>query len=123
VVQGVKPLHVLVVDDEQIIADSLAEILRTRGFEAKAAYSGEQALESASVREPNVLISDVMMPGINGIELAVRISNQFPACRVVLFSGQAATSDLFQSFGASSYQFKILTKPVHPRDILECLAS
>ncbi len=87
-------LRVLVVDDECLIADTLALILNRKGFETTAVYSGEKAVEVAIALKPDVLISDVIMKGITGIEAAIRISATLPACRVILFSGNAATNDL-----------------------------
>ena len=120
---GVRPLRVLVVDDEEIVADSLARILNEKGFAAKAAYSGEEALESASTLRPDVLISDVIMPGISGVELALRISRQFPSCRIVLFSALTVMSNLINAFGAENSGFTLLAKPVHPEELMACLAA
>src|SRR3974390_248644 len=86
--------RVLIADDERMIADSLALILNASGFEAKAVYSGERAVELARQLRPDVLISDVILGGITGIEAAVHISRIVPECKVILFSGQAATTDL-----------------------------
>jgi CheY-like chemotaxis protein len=120
---GVRPLRVLVVDDEEIVADSLARILNQRGFAARAAYSGEEALESASTLRPDALISDVIMPGISGVELALHISRQFPSCRIVLFSALAVMSNLLKAFGAENCGFTLLAKPVHPEELVACLAA
>jgi CheY-like chemotaxis protein len=114
-------MRVLIVDDESVIADSLALIFRASGFEARSVYSGERALELAPVFEPDVLISDVVMRGITGIEVAIHVRQHFPGCRVVLFSGQAATSDLIQAADTKGYHFDIFTKPVHPQVLLEYL--
>jgi CheY-like chemotaxis protein len=114
-------VRILVVDDERVIADTLATILTRSGFEAHAAYSGEEAIASATELPPHVLISDVGLKGMNGVEAAIRILNQLPTCRVILFSGQATTRDLLRDSRARGYEFEILTKPVHPRTLLECL--
>lgn len=113
--------RVLVVDDEPIIADTLAVILSRKGFLAKAVYSGEKAIETASELHPNFLISDVMMEGMNGIEAAIRISENSPGCRVLLFSGNAATVDLLRDAEAEGHHFEMLAKPVHPQIILDHL--
>ena len=62
---------VLVADDEQVIANTLAIILNQAGFEARAVYSGEKAIEALDSFEPDMLISDVIMPGMTGIEAAI----------------------------------------------------
>jgi len=85
---------VLVADDEKVIADTLAMILNQSGFEARAVYSGEKAVELTSTFEPDMLISDVIMADLNGIDAAIRIRQLRPEIKVLLFSGQAATADL-----------------------------
>src|SRR5215472_12265519 len=83
-----KPV-VLVVDDEKVIADTLSVILTQSGFIALTAYDGEGALELARTCSPNLLLTDVMMPGMTGIELAITLTQADPKCKVLLFSGQA----------------------------------
>jgi CheY-like chemotaxis protein len=116
----IKP-KVLVADDEPVIADTLAMILNQSGFEARAVYSGERALELAGTFAPQMLISDVIMAGLNGIDAAIRIQALLPGIKILLFSGQAATADLLEKARARGYEFEILAKPVHPRDLLRKL--
>jgi CheY-like chemotaxis protein len=112
---------VLVVDDERVIADTLAIILSQSGFEAKAVYSGEAAVETAQELHPEMIISDVIMHDLNGIEAAIRIRKMLPGCKILLFSGQAATADLLESARSRGHEFTILAKPVHPQDLLDRL--
>ena len=84
---------VFVVDDEVVIAKTLAIILRNEGFDAIAFHSPEQALERAKETAPDLLISDVAMPGMTGIELAIQMKSRFPQCKILLFSGQSPTID------------------------------
>jgi len=116
----VKP-KVLVVDDERVIADTLAMILNQSGFEARPVYSGERAVESATSFAPDMLISDVIMADLNGIDAAITIRGLLPQIKILLFSGQAATADLLEKARAQGYEFEILTKPVHPQDLLNKL--
>jgi DNA-binding response OmpR family regulator len=109
---------ILVADDERVIADSLAMILNQSGFEARAVYSGEKAVELAVTFKPEMLISDVIMAGLSGIDAAIRIRAQFPQVKILLFSGQAATADLLEKARAQGHEFEILSKPVHPQDLL-----
>ena len=109
---------VLVVDDESAIADTVTEILSRNGYAAMAAYDGDDALETALVTPPELLITDVMLPGMNGIELAITIRRIFPDCKVLLCSGQAAAVDLMASARSEGHHFTLLTKPVHPKDML-----
>jgi CheY-like chemotaxis protein len=118
---------VLVVDDERVIADTLSMILSRSGFSTMTAYDGAHALGLARNRRPDLLISDVMMPGMTGIELAITVTETIPGCKVLLFSGQAATVDLLEQARHEGRHFNLLTKPVHPTDILkrirECLST
>ncbi|MBB5340611.1 response regulator [Tunturiibacter gelidoferens] len=120
-----KPV-ILIVDDERIIADTLSIILSRSGFSTLTAYDGTAALALARTSAPQLLISDVMMPGMTGIELAIAVSQTIPGCQILLFSGQAATADLLVHARNAGYNFTTLTKPVHPTDMLkrvsECLA-
>ncbi len=118
-----KKPRVLVADDERVIADTLAMILNQSGFDATAVYSGEKALELAPSVRPDMLISDVIMADLNGIEAAIRIRDLLPGIKVLLFSGQAATADLLEKARAEGHEFDILAKPVHPQDLLNRLRS
>jgi len=115
--------RVLVVDDERVIADTLAMILNQSGFEARAVYNGERALELIPIFEPDMLISDVIMGDVNGIDAAIRIRAMRPKIKVLLFSGQAATADLLENARHNGHEFEILAKPVHPQDLLNRLRS
>ncbi len=66
-----------------------------------------------------LLITDVVMRGISGIEAAIEIEAMLPECKILLFSGQAATVDLLEHARAQGHEFEILNKPVHPRDLLQ----
>jgi CheY-like chemotaxis protein len=119
---SVRP-KVLVADDERVIADTLAIILNQSGFQATAVYSGEKAVEVAETLQPDMLISDVIMTDLNGIDAAIRIRTLFPNCKILLFSGQAATADLLDRARVQGHEFEILAKPVHPQDLLARLRS
>jgi CheY-like chemotaxis protein len=112
---------VLVADDEQVIANTLAIILNQAGFEARAVFSGEKAVEEIDTFHPDMLISDVIMTGMTGIEAAIITRQRLPKCKVLLFSGQAATADLLEKARLEGHEFQILAKPVHPTDLLEKL--
>lgn len=114
---------VLVVDDESVIADTLAEILSRSGYNGIAAYDGDSALETALLSPPEMLITDVVLPGITGIELAIRMRRIFPECKIILFSGQASTADLLASARADGHHFTLLNKPLHPQDLLSRVAE
>jgi DNA-binding NtrC family response regulator len=111
--------YVFVVDDEEVIASTLTMILRLQGgFRARSFSKPLEALEAAHLEAPDLLISDVVMPLLSGIELAIRMKELCPNCKVLLFSGQAATAHLLEAAQADGHDFDLLLKPVHPADLL-----
>ena len=115
---------ILVVDDERVIADTLSIILNKSGFSVLTAYSAESALDLAALVPPELLLSDVMMgPGMDGIQLAISLVTAFPSCKVLLFSGHAATRDLFDKARESGHNFVLLAKPLHPSDLLQRISE
>lgn len=115
--------RVLVADDEHIIADTLGLILNRSGFEAATVYSGQKAVETAQSWPPDVFLTDVVMPGLSGIDAAIQICTMIPHCRVLLLSGQAATTDLLREARVRGHEFEILLKPVHPAQLLALLRT
>lgn len=120
--QGRK-VRVLVVDDELLIADSVAEILKGNGFDCIAVYSGESAIETAKAYCPDILLSDVLMPHINGVEAAIAIHDACPEARILLFSGQAATADILLNARQRGFAFELLPKPIHPQQLIKTLKA
>jgi CheY-like chemotaxis protein len=112
---------VLVVDDEEMIANTTVEILNRFGFRAVFAYDGKTALEIAAKLKPDYLLTDVLMPGINGVELAIAISQMLPATKILLISGQAGVSDALSRAERKGYSFELLAKPIHPERLMERL--
>jgi DNA-binding NtrC family response regulator len=102
-----KPL-VFVVDDEPIISSTVAMILECKGFDAKSFTNPIKALAAACLQAPDLLISDVVMPELSGVDLAIYVKGHYPDCKVLLFSGQ---------------DFEVLSKPVHPTDLLKRIQS
>jgi DNA-binding response OmpR family regulator len=111
--------RILVVDDEASIADTLALILSTRGYELRVAYSAEQAIEILAQWSPDLAIMDVMLPLMNGIDLAIVLKSNYASCRIILFSGQPDTSKLLDEAMKKGHYFDILAKPIHPGFILD----
>ena len=114
-----KPVSIIfVVDDETIIAESLASILRKSGFMAYPFSNPVEALEHAKTEPPDLLLTDVVMPQFSGIDLAIQIKAFCPSCRILLFSGQASTKDLLENARKFGHHFQLLSKPVHPADLM-----
>jgi DNA-binding NtrC family response regulator len=114
---------VLVVDDEAVIADTLALILRYNGYTVITAYDAEAAMEAALLSPPSLVISDVVLPGMNGIEFGIAVRRIFPDCKVILSSGQAHSSSLIAAAQSIGHHFLFLTKPVPPDDLLAHVAQ
>jgi CheY-like chemotaxis protein len=114
---------VLVVDDPSVIAGTLVALLNQKGYKATAAYEGEGAIETALIHPPELLLTDVMLPGMNGIELAVSIRRVFPDCKILLFSGHAASNGLMTSAISARNQFELLSKPLHPFELIKHLET
>jgi DNA-binding response OmpR family regulator len=114
-----KPVpRIFVVDDEQVIASTLAVIFNMNGYSARCFTRPIEALTAAQSDIPDLLISDVAMPGLSGVDLAIQMRAQYPKCKILLFSGQAATLDLIEDARAQGHDFHLLLKPVHPTELL-----
>jgi CheY-like chemotaxis protein len=109
---------ILVVDDEQAIASTLATILGYQGYETATAYSGEEAIKVACSFQPNFILSDVMMGAMNGVEAAIEILHTLPKCRVLFISGNAGYRDLLKEARAEGFNFEVLEKPIPPPELL-----
>jgi FixJ family two-component response regulator len=109
---------VFVVDDEVVIAQSLAIILERNGFSARFFTDPLEALAHVQIDRPNILISDVVMPQLSGIDLAIEVKTRCSDCKILLFSGQANTRDLLRDRSVQAHDFTVLRKPVHPKDLL-----
>lgn len=110
--------RILVADDERVIADTLAMILTRSGYETARAYGGRQAVEKARRWSPDLFLSDVSMPELDGIRAAIEICEMYPACRVLLFSGEPNSRMLVRQMNSQGYSFEFLEKPIPPLDLL-----
>ena len=113
-----KQCRIFVVDDEYVIASTTALILRHCGFDARFFTAPLDALQAALAEPPDLLLSDVVMPQLTGVELAVQLKTHCPACKVLLFSGQANTANMLAKALAEGHNFDLLPKPVHPDALL-----
>jgi len=114
---------IMVVDDERTIADTLALIFSSNGYDARSAYSAETALEMLEEWRPDVAIIDVVLPGMNGIEFAIFVKASYPDIHFLLFSGQPGTGGLLEEAKNKGHLFDILAKPLHPSLMLATVAS
>src|ERR1700733_5177847 len=110
-------LTAFVVDDETTVASTMELILRSKGFEARSFVDPLDALRAAQSLAPDLLISDVIMAEMNGFDLAVRVIDRHPGCKVLMLSGQSATEDLYLNFRSQGHDFVLLAKPIHPHEL------
>jgi CheY-like chemotaxis protein len=111
---------VLVVDDEHMVADTLAIIFEKHGFDCRVSYNGEEALGCAEQFGPELLLCDMSMPGMNGLEVASSVTEKFPGCRILLLTGHYTNLRSARTWARkhSSAASRILTKPVQPAALL-----
>ena len=113
----------MVVDDEETIADTLALIFSSNGYDARTAYSAEQALELIDEWRPDLAIIDVVLPAMNGIEFAIFLKASYPDVHFLLFSGQPGSGSLLEDAKRKGHLFEILAKPLHPTFMLATVAN
>lgn len=118
-----RPTTVLIADDEPVIADTLRTILRLNGFEAVATSSGQQAVDAASECHPDIFLTDVVMPDIDGLEAAIKVCAMNPFCRVLLLSAVAEIRDLEFEARKAGHSFEVIEKPIHPTDLVQILRT
>jgi CheY-like chemotaxis protein len=116
-------IRVLVVDDETLIAETVVEILNGEGFESTAVSTGASAVEMARTWQPDIVLSDVILPGMNGVQTGIKIRELIPNCKIILFSGQAATVDLLEQARLQGHQFQILAKPISPEQLISVIRA
>lgn len=112
---------VLVVDDQRLVADTVAQILEGAGFHAVVAYDGWEALQIAARLQPDFLLCDVLMPRMNGVQLAIAIRRTHAAVKILLFSGQAGISEILLEGQRQGFEFDLIPKPIHPLRLIERL--
>jgi len=115
---------ILVVDDEHAVADTLCMIFKKRGFDCRTAYTGFDAVASTDEFCPELLLCDISMPGMNGLEVVSRVIRKCPECRVLLLTGHYTNLGFAQAWVMShSAPSRILTKPVPPAQLLEAAGA
>jgi DNA-binding response OmpR family regulator len=115
--------RILIVDDERRIADTSALILQAQGYQTDTAYNAASGIARCREFEPHLVLTDVVMPGMSGIEMAITIRRESPSTAILLISGQAATADMLEMARRQGHTFELLAKPVHPTVLLKKVAQ
>jgi len=105
-----KEMKLLLVDDEQTFVKTLSERLQMRDLESETAYDGEEALSFVDDKEPDVMVLDLKMPGINGMEVLRRVTKKFPDIKVIILTGHGTDRDEEESRRLGVFDY--LKKPV-----------
>jgi len=113
--------RIFVIDDELSIAKMLSVVLQMQLFDAIPFSNPEAAVEAARAAPPDYLISDIQMQGMTGIELAILFAREFPACKILLFSGQVDAPEQMQKAREAGHGFSFLQKPLHPTELVAAL--
>ncbi len=116
---------ILVVDDEHPLANTLTAILARAGYNSTATYNAAEGLDVLAKVRPDLIISDVMMPGMNGVDFALQASQLYPGIKILLISGHAGTQDLLELQAArlEGLSIELLAKPVGPKELLSTVAA
>ena len=120
-----KTLNILLVDDEAEFVQTLAERLELRGFEIRTAGGGEEAMIGMAERQPDLVVLDVMMPGLGGLEVLKQLRTDHPGVPVILLTGRGSTADGIEGMrlGASDYLMKPIDIDELIQKINECIAG
>jgi len=116
-----EPLRILIVDDEDELVSALEQRLNLRGFQAEGVTTGAEALAYLKVTPCDVVLLDVKMPGIGGLELIKRIKEQRPDLQVILLTGWSSAEDARKGKELGAYDY--LMKPVKIDDLVKALLS
>ena len=112
-------MKILIVEDERLLADSLKTLLEKKGFQVEAVYDGESGEEYARLGIYDLLILDVMMPGLDGYELARRVRASRCGVPILMLTARSALEDRIHGLNAGADYY--LTKPFDSRELLACI--
>lgn len=113
------PARLFVVDDEKMLAWTLSMLLTKFGYQVSTFNNPMLAMDAFREQPADLVISDVAMPEMSGIDLAIFVRQHTPHCKILLLSGQAETPQLLQKARGNGFQFEVLAKPITPEKLLQ----
>jgi CheY-like chemotaxis protein len=116
-------IRILVVEDEAVVLHTLQLILKQHGYNVRGARDGKEALAIVPTFSPNILLCDINLPDMDGIQISLEVKNALPDCRIVLLSGEITSTELLEEAEAQGYRFEVLAKPTEPQQLLRVLAG
>jgi len=111
-----KNIKILLVDDEEAFVDTLANRLKMRDLKVETVYDGEQALSAVENKEPDVMILDLKMPGLHGMDVLRKIRKTYPNIQVIVLTGHGTEKDEEEAIRLGGFDF--LKKPTDIETLL-----
>lgn len=109
------------VEDEPVVLHTLDLILKQHGYEVRGARDGKEALSMGPAFDPDILLCDINLPDMDGIQVAVRLKQDLPQCRIILLSGEISSTELLNEAAGRGIHFEVLAKPAEPQHLLQVL--
>lgn len=112
-------MKILIIEDEQLLADSLQALLQSKGFDVEAVYDGESGRDYALLGIYDLLILDVMMPGLDGYQIAREVRSKRCSTPILMLTARSSLEDRIEGLNAGADYY--LTKPFDTRELLACI--
>ena len=112
-------MKILIIEDEKLLADSLKTLLQGKGFDVEAVYDGQSGTEYAELGIYDLLILDVMMPGLDGYQVARKVRASRCSTPILMLTAKSSVEDRIQGLNAGADYY--LTKPFDTRELLACI--
>lgn len=113
--------NVLIVDDEPSIRDSVGRILENRGYQVATACGGKEALDMVSDFKPDVVLLDIIMPGLDGYEVCRQLRAGLPSVKIIYFTAKVEVDDLKENVTGPSQADAVIEKPANSEKIITCI--
>jgi CheY-like chemotaxis protein len=117
-----KPL-LMVLDDDAAVRQTWTLIFQQQGYEVIAVECGQDAIDAARAHPPDLLLGDIRLPDMSGIEAARRVQGEAPGCRVLLISGDSDSGEVLEEARRQGTTFEVLPKPIAPPELIQRIAS